>query len=967
MDMALVKARYLVLVLFFMFAGAGCIKKNMKSSVASDSTEGMRHPIYRVGSRSAAEYGDEYLDKIQPILTKYCVGCHACTDSPCQLNLTSWEALERGSSMLNAYAPPPQVLVHNGVSTRVEEGRELDFYRLNPDQKKDKEKWWGAWTWDVYQKFVPDDSKSKAYADLHYRDFFSVTEAIPGTETIELNGYNRSESLMGFLVTRGWKYNAPSIDGFTIGKVPNDLQIRIDEQEQGKLQCIAPNAGSLKKYEATFVHNGMPYLAHRMDAQSYATLLSWLDKVKNKPEAQRPIKPEDDALRALNGISEKAQSAVRDWETFLNAEPLRFQLVAKYLYEHLWYAHFQFAEAPGEFYMLVRSATEPGKEVVRLFADVPSDEPVFPALQDGSKAAGKQRVYYRFVKHTNTLVKKTHVVFDTSAKYLDHLQEIFFQADYAKPGGKTWDPGQKVEYGYNPFETFRAIPAASRARFMYENSRLIFDSIIRGPVCVGRMATYVVDDHFWTWFMNPDADPSVQEWESIDKNRPGAFASYYREATAGTARELLEAGDTRKYREHLKAQFDAMYNAKTGRKLDLKALWSDGNNPNAWLTVYRHETSTSVHHGPNGGAPRSAWLLSYVNFERMYYGISVHFRYTGTATHKLWSWLYFNQHRTEAEDTFLMLLNQKQREELRKKWNVDRESQNGTNYASELITQWAKEMFGKLRGAKRAEYASSGVLMSELGRKVASSVYSRATEGYTKDFAFGHALETGQDLSGQQAWKAILAAVYKEYAAKGVAQPDLAGDFPAEESLPKDLTPDMQQSVEALRQIAGDKSRGFASYLPNVSYLRIGAVRLPFSEESFSVSLNKSDLVYSLVVDRGYRFNNIAFGMNLARNPQGDTISVFTGVIGDFPNLFLDVPLPELNEFISAVKGLTSRKDFAALVERFGVNRTEPKFWAFQDFVHKWEFDRDPLRAAFADISDYQITEMPTDPVSEVK
>jgi hypothetical protein len=151
--------------------------------------------------------------------------------------------------------------------------------------------------------------------------------------------------------------------------------------------------------------------------------------------------------------------------------------------------------------------------------------------------------------------------------------------------------------------------------------------------------------------------------------------------------------------------------------------------------------------------------------------------------------------------------------------------------------------------------------------------------------------------------------------------------------------------------------------LPNVSYLRIGAERLPFSEESFSVSLDKSDLVYSLIVDRGYRFNNVAFGMNLARNPQADEISVFTGVMGDFPNLFLDVPLPELNEFIAAVKGLKSKNDFAALVERFGVNRTEAKFWAFQDFVHKWEYDRDPLRAAFADISDYQITEMPTDPV----
>lgn len=946
-------------VLFFLFlAGFGCMKKTMKSNVASESTEGMRHPIYRVGSRNAAEYGDEYLDKIQPILTKYCVGCHACTDSPCQLNLTSWEALERGSSMLNAYAPPPQVLVHNGVSTRVEEGRELDFYRLNPQQKEQKERWWLAWNWDVYQKFVPGDSKTLAYADLHYRDFFSVTEAIPDTKNILSKNEKENESLMSYMVTRGFLHNGPQSPGFTIGVNPNDLQTKIDEQEQGKLQCVAPTAESLRQYDTTFVHNGMPYLAHRMDTESWSTLDLWLKKVKKQPEAQRPIKPADDALRVLNGISEKAQPAVRDWETFLNAEPLRFQLVAKYLYEHLWYAHFQFAEAPGEFYMLVRSATRDGP-VVRLFADVPSDFPEFPGSPGGSKSSGQQRVYYRFVRHTNTLVKKTHVVFETSAKYLDHLQKIFFQESYAKPGGEIWDPGQTIEYGYNPFETFRAIPAASRARFMYENSRLIFDSVIRGPVCVGRMATYVVDDHFWIWFMDPDADPSVQEWEKIDKSRPGAFASYYRETTAGTARELVEAGDTSKYRKHLKAEFDAMYNAKTGRKLDLKSFWSDGSNPNAWLTVYRHETSTSVHHGPNGGAPRSTWLLSYVNFERMYYGISVHFRYTGTATHKLWSWLYFNQHRTEAEDTFLMLLSQKQREELRKIWNVDRDSDSATKYPSELLVQWAKE---KLPGTKKSEYKSSGVLMSELGQKIASSVHSRATEAYTRDFKFGNALETGQNLTGPEAWKAILAAVYEKYSKEGVAQADLAGGFPAEAPLPENLGSLARQAITALRQIAGEKSKGFAPYLPNVTYLRIGGQRLNFDPVSMSVKLNKEDLVYSLVVDRGYRFNNVAFGMNLARNPEGDTISVFTGVIGDFPNLFFDVSETEVSEFVQALRALQSKRDFAQIVARFGVSRTEPKFWAFQDFVHKWEYHRDPLRAAFADISDYQITEMPTDP-----
>mgnify|MGYP003536589761 CR=1 FL=1 len=38
-----------------------------------------------------------YSEQIQPIFTQKCVACHACYDSPCQLNLGSGEGLERGA------------------------------------------------------------------------------------------------------------------------------------------------------------------------------------------------------------------------------------------------------------------------------------------------------------------------------------------------------------------------------------------------------------------------------------------------------------------------------------------------------------------------------------------------------------------------------------------------------------------------------------------------------------------------------------------------------------------------------------------------------------------------------------------------------------------------------------------------------------------------------------------------------
>ncbi|UTW07941.1 fatty acid cis/trans isomerase [Pseudomonas benzenivorans] len=44
-----------------------------------------------------------YSRDIQPIFTRYCVACHACYDSPCQLNLGSGEGAARGAHKLPVY------------------------------------------------------------------------------------------------------------------------------------------------------------------------------------------------------------------------------------------------------------------------------------------------------------------------------------------------------------------------------------------------------------------------------------------------------------------------------------------------------------------------------------------------------------------------------------------------------------------------------------------------------------------------------------------------------------------------------------------------------------------------------------------------------------------------------------------------------------------------------------------------
>jgi len=44
-----------------------------------------------------------YRDEVLPILERRCMVCHGCYDAPCQLKLTSWEGLDRGSSKHKVY------------------------------------------------------------------------------------------------------------------------------------------------------------------------------------------------------------------------------------------------------------------------------------------------------------------------------------------------------------------------------------------------------------------------------------------------------------------------------------------------------------------------------------------------------------------------------------------------------------------------------------------------------------------------------------------------------------------------------------------------------------------------------------------------------------------------------------------------------------------------------------------------
>lgn len=83
---------------------------------------------------------DPYNKNIKPILEAKCIACHACYNSPCQLNMTSYEGLIRGASQVNPYDFP---LTHARQATRLgidadttKQWREFGFYDVVGNEQR---------------------------------------------------------------------------------------------------------------------------------------------------------------------------------------------------------------------------------------------------------------------------------------------------------------------------------------------------------------------------------------------------------------------------------------------------------------------------------------------------------------------------------------------------------------------------------------------------------------------------------------------------------------------------------------------------------------------------------------------------------------------------------------------------------------------------------------------------------------
>ena len=228
-------------------------------------------------------------------------------------------------------------------------------------------------------------------------------------------------------------------------------------------------------------------------------------------------------------------------------------------------------------------------------------------------------------------------------------------------------PSYDADIASNPIAAFRDLPLDGRYRFMLDEAEYFVMHFIKGPVCRGQLALDVIEDRFWVFFVDPKVggDAMVGELlarETSNLRLPAEWGSNSLALIPWLEFSKLEAN-------YLRAKSDWLERNAKARKDDLSMIWSgDGSNPNAALTVFRHFDSATVVKGLVGDHPKTAWVIGYPLFERIYYLLVAGYDVYGNAGHQLNSRLYMDFMRMEGEFNFLVLLPEKARRSTAEYW-----------------------------------------------------------------------------------------------------------------------------------------------------------------------------------------------------------------------------------------------------------------------------------------------------------
>ncbi len=425
----------------------------------------------------------------------------------------------------------------------------------------------------------------------------------------------------------------------------NSFDVSLNREQQ------CPTIEEFEQYKNNYPLAGMPYGLPALNTTQHQQLTTWIANGAQLPKAKQ--------------ATPKEQNIINKWESWLNQNDNKQQLVSRYLFEHLYLANLYFKENSQSYFKLVRSSTPPGQPTSVINTRRPFDSPFADdehVTKDTDNQVPKQ-VYYRLLKQHDTIIAKRHMPYLFDLAKLKYLNTLFISPQYqvAKL------PDYQLKNASNPFITFRDIPTKSRYTFLLEQAQFSIMNFIKGPVCRGQVALNVIEDHFWVLFADPNYINDFHSDSFLDNK------SNLLQLPAATSDKTFSLLYWRSYanreKAYVKSKLDYMKSINFKKNdVDLNLIWSGEGNPNATLTIFRHFDSASVLKGFIGQTPKTAWFITYPILERIHYLLVAGFDVYGNVSHQLKTRLYMDFLRMEAESNFIAFLPKKDRKKVHEHW-----------------------------------------------------------------------------------------------------------------------------------------------------------------------------------------------------------------------------------------------------------------------------------------------------------
>jgi len=581
----------------------GKVRKTSKGNAAPSKSLSPSLPQLPVNAEP-----DFYLDRVQSAFNRRCIACHSCFESPCQLNLQSYEGLVRGANKDPVYR-----------GTRISSSLPT---RLGED--------------------VPAATEVSHFVDSaqKWKESFNFFDVL---------GTQNSFSVMRSMI-------AGKIEKVAQGELQKPLH---GTSENEYWQC-SKDEGEFSEFQRRHPESGMPYgfYADFSSTTYLQDILQWIAMGAPAPRTDRwkeALRPSPRVIPDLSSLEE-----------FLNKKDLRHRIVARYLYEHLFLAHIYFSKAPTEFYQLIRSRRSADTSEVASERSCQRIDPIVTRRPNDDP--GTSNFEYCLRRITQAIVTKNHIPFEINSGKISRWNDLFFSSEWEISNLPPYDR----ETASNPFVAFKDIPAKSRYQFLLDDSQYEVATFTKGPVCNGAFAVNSIQDQFYVFFMDPNSDVYIKDSEFRKETEdllvlPGAWGS---DVPPGEVLKYLDK--LRKHRnEYWDSKYEALRKTENHPKgFSLTDIWNgEGYNDNAVLTVFRHNDNAYVSRGAVGDVSKTIFLLDYTLLERLVYNLVVDFDVFGSGGHQYLTRTYMDFIRIEAEENFLTLLTPSARTVLRKYWN----------------------------------------------------------------------------------------------------------------------------------------------------------------------------------------------------------------------------------------------------------------------------------------------------------